>query len=280
MRRSQQVALAGATAAVALASWAVVRGLRPQHAAISKLDDRARHKADILQRWRAMPYETLAPDQRPAIERAVRLSLPGLAEITPQSRQDGLVAILVDSLIARASPDPSAYLALASGDRTARWTTPADRDWERLRVWYDSKGLELSQDNLPVALRHYIEDEAAKGNTLNGVAADPRGGRLLAYRVHSADQVDYELISRTSPADMDYWFTNEGHSSSRFRLPVRSLDDVLDAEGFADIVDVGLLVRSSNDPYHLHTTWYWDPSLRAWMNLRVVRKGWHAFVWY
>lgn len=280
MAIAKKLAVAGALAAFAFLGWTIVRVQRPPEAVTARTPQQEEHRKDVTARWESLEYLELPTVSDHVLEEKLGQLLGSLENLSEHQRRK-LREVLRDQLAARAAQTPRAYLELADSDPTTRWITSDDEwAWSRAKDWYERFDGTLAPATVASALRRFIEIEYQDGGRVTGVAAVPEGVRTRSFQVRSADQVDYELVSGLTREESSYWFENEGHLGVQFRLPKRSLHELLAARGGALVVDVALLVRSEKGPYNLHTTWFWDPSFGGWVCHRLARKGWHGYVWF
>lgn len=243
-------------------------------------------KQQVLETWNAaafVPLDAASAEQlTEEIAEAVEDRGPALAQLRADQRE-ALGRVLKDQLLARAA-SADAYVSLAAADAGARWIGPDDAaDWQRSRKLYERRMGRAPEGSDPGRwLEEFVREEMTAGrHRLVGVAAGPEGSRIMVFRVRALEQVGAKIGELMTEDEVKLWFNNEGQAAARFRVPLRSIDDVIAAEGSALVAFVNMLVRAEDGcVFNWHGIWYWDAEAASWQCEVMARKGWHGFMFY
>lgn len=240
------------------------------------------HRAHAEAEWSRVLYAEIPEDAAECSLLLDSILTDSLADVTAGQRA-ALIETLAEQLWARAQADPLVYVRLAEGDPTTRWLTEADQPGFTVIgdvfEHHTGKGREgfAPRDALLALVRFAIEEYDSR---LAEVATEEGGSLVWTYRVRNNGEVVPKSVAGHSDEASAKWHRNAS-TGQMFRVPRVSIDDVCIRDGSALVIEVNLLVKTeSGRPFNWMSTWYWDKESGEWLCNRMLRKGWHATMWY
>jgi len=219
---------------------------------------------------------------RAELERALEIADDASAAFDGAPR-DALLDTLSRYIAALTATSPESYLAIADSEPTA-WIGPDDDVWLPiddacmffLRSPADRSDPRGTLAQMLVPARFSI-DPRHKHVRYARIGTTSRGMRILVAKGMTLDQLSMPLLAeRFGRDEYEYW-TRGGRHSIRFRNPIVSPNDILRRHKSLLYAQAVVLLMTANDkPGVWHSTWYWDPDAKAWLNSDYAVESYHS----
>ncbi|MBY0111270.1 MAG: hypothetical protein K2Y21_00505 [Phycisphaerales bacterium] len=200
-----------------------------------------------------------------------------------KSMYESLRMTLAAQLVARTSSDATLAIRLAEEERGMRWLKPGDDPgWNWIIRTCTDLGIKTDDaTDARVLFERYLAAQYA-ATRFRGIASSQSGARLILYRARTEDQCYDLMMSGLSDADRAFWFSmGKTQLGLCFRIPVRTLASMLEAEGAVWVASSQTFVRQANGTVgQFHCVLVWDSQAKSWVPIQVSRRGEGSIVWY
>ncbi|MFG0305091.1 MAG: hypothetical protein ACF8Q5_02615 [Phycisphaerales bacterium JB040] len=246
-------------------------------------------KAANIDSWLAVETVSLAGLDQATVASVLETEFaPWLGELPPE-RFRALMQTLAGHLLARSAPDLDAYVSFGESDPTTRWTTPADsKRHDAIIHWYayhtGRDKSELANADLFEMLEAFIalqRDEHGVGLAALGVG--PGACWAVPMRVRGTEEMMFRISEAATQEQSSYWFENASQVGLPFQMPVRTAEAAVSDHGPVQAVAICHIVETeSGTRWNLHSRWFWDVSLEAWVNDVYSRKSHErqGYIWF
>jgi len=189
--------------------------------------------------------------------------------LSPEMRE-ALLSTLAEHAAARSHASPERYLELVEqeGDRYR---------WLRDREEFVSNGIITSYEytfgeapetlDPKAVLRRLWERWAGeKGHRFRRVGVDADGALIILRKVRTAQPLDGLRNSEGKVYDGDDWSGPAGADARIFRVPRRSLSEVLESRSSTLRASCHVITETASGALmNWRSDWYWDPDVGAWL---------------
>ena len=215
-----------------------------------------------------------------------RVLAPSVAAQATEIGKDllaSLTSALSEQLAARTHPDATAALRLAVNERGMRWLRPGDEpQWGSIIRTCQETGVKTDDAiDAKVLFERYLASQYA-ATSFRGIASSEGGNRVVVYRARTEAQCYDLMLSGLSEPERAFWFaTGKTQLGLCFRIPVRTLASMLEAEGAVWVASSQTFVRQANGTVgQFHCVLVWDSQAKSWVPIQVSRRGEGSIVWY
>ncbi len=170
------------------------------------------------------------------------------------------------------------YMKLVSREPT-RWIDPDNRVWARIEhALQERHGITPDRSRPEEAMRILVDDwMLGNGNRWVAIGRAGRGARIFFDRATSESGLRTALLAERLGIDEYSFTTGGGAHSLRMRKPLPSPARLLRDHGFIDYAQVIVQARTEGGKVgYWHSTWYYDPSSRRWLNAQSVMESFHG----
>jgi len=232
----------------------------------------------------------IAVESESSVEDAVAVAIDDPRRLLQDSMRHALISRLAREIVVRSTGDAEAALAYAGSRPGERWIDPGDvKVWERLNTLFsEEEGVAFEPDQGRSAAEHLLRRLYRSRESLFHSIGMPGtievcGSRVRVLRARSEEdawmQIDRAFRDRE---DRERWSFGPATHARRFRLPVRSLDEVARSAGSVRVAHAQFVVETESHATGLwESVWYWDGGSSAWQCLSMWKRGTDPFtLWY
>ncbi len=251
-----------------------------------------RNRDEYRKQIAALPYTPLDPtsaqEARSAIEASIRGVDPSHAHhVEPTEEQIvSLRDTLSAQLVARASPDPDDYIALAESEGLA-WLDPDDprneRAWSLLDLWHNGTfGAPTPRDDPKGALRRQLSKIYERDKSrLTGVLLGDAPPLIRFYTARTPTDIIVRSAATMTDEEVGFWGQGAATPAFRYRQPRRRPAEALAQDGYLTCAFVNIMVETqAGNQYNWESYWFWDTQSRTWVNESMARRGWYGHIMF
>lgn len=240
----------------------------------------------------ALAYTPLDPTSAEVLRSALEASIRGAdnshaKHVEPTEEQIvSLRDTLSAQLIARASPDPDDYIALAESEGLA-WLDPDDprneRVWSLLDLWHNGTfGAPTPRDDPKGALRRQLSTIYERDKSrLTGVLLGDAPPLIRFYTARTPIDIIVRSAATMTDEEVGFWGQGASMQAFRYRQPRRRSAEALAQDGYLTCAFVNVMVETqAGNQYNWESYWFWDTQSKTWVNEGMVRRGWYGHIMF
>lgn len=252
------------------------------HSALSERN-RQEHR-ERMRKWRAVDFLEFSGAAGSAAQAPLKSMWSDRTDdprglLSPEARE-ALLATLAEHAEMRSKRSPKPYLHLAGREAEHyRWRSgredlaPVASGMHQVAF-----GQEPETWDAKILLRRLWEhwsDE--KGHRFERIAVGEDGALILIRRARTDQRMDDMRNSEGRIYDGESWYGPATFPARTFRVPRRSLAEVLQGRSSTLRAFCHILVETADDRLLLWVShWYWDPDAEAWLCEHMGGSGAHA----
>lgn len=199
-------------------------------------------------------------------------------EVVSAEAEASLIETLSLYIQAWSAPSTDAYMKIVSDEDTS-WLDPDDRTWARIEHALQTRHGVAADRSVPgEAMRLLVDDwMLGNGHRWTEIGQGDRGVRVLFDRTSSESGLRTVLLAERAGVKEYSFTTGGGAHSLRMREPARSPARILREQDFLDYAQVVVRVGTEGGKVgYWHSTWYYDPMNKRWLNDRSTMESFHG----